>query len=540
MNLAILHLSDVHISCSDASILSKAKAIKSAIQPRLQPGSLLLTVYTGDLAYSGAANEYAIAARFVDEVSANLNSIAGVQTLRAVAIPGNHDCDFSAAGDARPVLISSVATNLGAIDVGGESIQQLLKVQSKFFDFEQKLSGEETTSRLGWTRSFTQDNKLILIRCLNTALFSRLHEAAGQLALPLNALPAPQAEADFALTLMHHPYGWLAPDNARELRRRIESNSDLILTGHEHEGDSYTRVSRTGDETGYVEGAALAGSPETGFNLILVNLEASTCQIFPFKWQGDIYEPTPPDARIFTRKQSLIESRFDNNPEFVAQLHDMGTGFSHPDKEELTLRDLFVYPELRLASVSSKSQPTIQSWNVLPFVAERDYVHIAGAPISGKSTLARALYLDLQNGQGLVPLLLNGREIRSSSQREFDGVVQRAFGRQYRLSLLERFRQLDQKRKVLLIDDWHRSRLSGKAKRKVLELARAHFGKVVLFSDDVSLFQLLADVSEDGGASEAEYCEIKQFGYRLRSELVRKWHSIEADGVDDLELTWLC
>jgi hypothetical protein len=540
MNLAILQLSDIHISSREDSVLGRTQLIKSAIQPNIPADCAVLVTYTGDITFSGHSRQYELAERFLQEIWNNLEQIPGLHILGTVVIPGNHDCDFALAGDARPTLLSSVATNLASIDLNGESVSQLLKVQKSFFEFEQKISKRSCTlakEEIGWTLAYVYGKRRVLVRCLNTALLSRLKEAPGQLYFPLHAIPDQNDEADFAITMFHHPYGWLNPDNSRELHKQLELISDLILTGHEHDGDSYTRLSRTGDETSYIEGAALGAANETGFNLVVVNLEASTNQIFQYSWLRDLYVPGKSEARVFTRKQSLISSRFENNAEFVRNLNDVGAGFFHPEKQ-LSLRDLFVYPELKVASISSRSQSSIQSWKVLPFVEGRDLLQIAGPPTSGKSTLARALYLDLQREYNLVPILLNGRSLRSSSSNEFDRAVEEAFRDQYNIPLFERFKQLDARRKVVLIDDWHRSPLSSKAKRNTLEAARVRFGRVILFADDVSLFQLLTDIGEGGTASEAEYCEIKQFGFRLRSELIRKWHSVGSDlDMDDMELT---
>ena len=540
MNLAILQLSDIHISCGGDSALARARLIKSAIQPNVPEDCALIVTYTGDIAFSGQRLQYDLAEQFLQEISNNLLQIAGLQVLGTVIVPGNHDCDFSLAGDARPILFSSVAANLSNIDLNGESVAQLLKVQKSFFEFENKISKRSVVfaqEQIGWTSSHVHGKRRVLVRCLNTALFSRLNEAPGQLYFPLHAIPECDCEADYVITVFHHPYGWLNPENSRELHKQLEPISDLILTGHEHDGDSYTRLSQSGEETDYVEGAALGAASETGFNLVVVNLDASTNQIFRYSWKRDMYVPGKSEARIFTRKQSLIASRFDNNAEFVNSLNDVGAGFFHPEKQ-LSLRDLFVYPELKVASITVKTQSSVQSWKVLQFVEGRDLLQIAGPPTSGKSTLARALYVDLQREYNLVPILLRGRSLINSSKNEFDRTVEEAFRDQYSSTLFERFRQLDVQRKVVLIDDWHRSPLSNKAKRKILEAARDRFGRVILFSDDVSLFQLLADIGEGGTASETEYCEIKQFGFHLRSELIRKWHSVGSDlDMDDMELT---
>lgn len=216
----------------------------------------------------------------------------------------------------------------------------------------------------------------------------------------------------------------------------------------------------------------------------------------------------------------------------------MGTGFSHSEKKNLTLRDLFVYPDLAVASVSAKSKTEVPSAGVFDYVSERAYVQIAGAPVSGKSTLARALYVDFQRRENRVPIMLSGQDVREASAERFEGTLQRAFNKQYREALWERFRQQPPERKVLIIDDWHGTRLSKKARKQILDAAAPIFGNVVLFSADVSLLQTLLDSGESSeNLPQSEYCEIRQFGYRLRSELIRRWHALGPALGDDLEMT---
>ncbi len=134
-----------------------------------------------------------------------------------------------------------------------------------------------------------------------------------------------------------------------------------------------------------------------------------------------------------------------------------------------------------------------------------------------------------------IPLILSGQELKGSGSEQFHAAIERAFAKQYRQALWERFRQQPSDRKILIIDDWHGARVTKKARKQILDDARAMFGKIVLFSTDASLLQILADSDED--LPNTEYCEIKQFGYRLRSEVIRRWHGLGPAFGDDLEST---
>lgn len=539
MKLALCHISDIHICMARNPVLGRANAILSAVKPRIENGMGVILVCSGDIAFSGKPAEYDAARPFLSELIAGLRRIPGTAFLGTVTVPGNHDCDFSSAGDARPILIGAVAANVEGADVTGESFQDLLKVQTTFFEFSGRLTEGRGTPGLpatAWTSTYTHAGKKILVRCLNTAILSQLKETPAQLLFPVHAVPEMETDADFALTVFHHPYPWLAPTNRRQLQRVVETISDLVITGHEHDGDSYVRDTSLG-ATDYVEGAALQGEKETGFNLIIIDLDANTNQIFRFDWAESLYELIGSDARVFVRKQSLIENRFELRSEFLKTLSELGTGFSHPNGD-LTIQSMFVYPDLKIATLKSGSKSTIHSGEVISEIGRREYVHITGAPLSGRSTLARALYLDLRQSTGLVPVLIEGSRLKSSSRDELEKITERAVRDQYQVTSLERFRQLERGKKVLLIDDWHRCRIPAKFKGKIVAAARELFGKLVLFSDDASIYRLLTEGTADPTGAEAEIWEIQQFGYRLRSELVRKWHEFGADPeIDDLELT---
>jgi hypothetical protein len=283
-----------------------------------------------------------------------------VDLVGIAAIPGNHDCNFSLASDVRPILIGAVAGNLESIDLGSDAIQQLLRIQSSFFDFEKEILAlpAKREDQLAWQFVYPlSPTENILVRCLNTALASRIKEEPGQLFFPLQALGQTPPDVSLAITCFHHPYGWLEPINRRGMTTAAQEVSDIILTGHEHDPDSHTNI----------------------------------------------------------------------------------------DKQ---------------------------------------------------------------------------------------------FSTQYTAEQLSKYQQLPPERKVLIVDDWHKVQLGSDAKHNLLMDAGAHFGQVITFTSDTSLYQQMTIPDQGGALPGIEYCEIAQFGFRLRTEMIRKWQSIgqEFDN-DDLELT---
>jgi hypothetical protein len=131
------------------------------------------------------------------------------------------------------------------------------------------------------------------------------------------------------------------------------------------------------------------------------------------------------------------------------------------------------------------------------------------------------LYKDLQR-QEIVPILVDGNDVKNPSQDEFAKVVHRAFDVQYGEDSRERYAQLDLKSKVLIIDDFHKARLSSEGRHLFIECAKRSYGRIILLVDDV--FELQGFVSS--ALLSFERCVIRQFGHARRAEMIERWCSL--------------
>jgi hypothetical protein len=535
MKLAVLQVSDIHLKVGFNQAAARATDLGTAVRSRLLEPHSLLVLYSGDITFSGKKEEFNTAGKFDAALEAALLQ-EDIQLIGKVAVPGNHDCDFPTKDDARPVAIRAVQEHLDELDLDGELVRQLVRVQDDFFEFEKQLTKSDTvrSEKLSWQHVFTNGDISVLVRCMNTAFVSQLKEQPHQLFFPLEAIGQVPDRYSLVITMFHHPYGWLNPDNARNVKRSIEALSDIVFTGHEHDADSHIKTSKLGENTSYIEGAPLQADIDTGFNLVQIDFQAGTYEVHHFVWSSGRYAATAPKKFAFLRKRSL-QPVFENVPEFKVLLKDVGTGYWHPEKK-LELGDLFVYPSLRVTSFA-KSEATVESENILGFVASKEVITISGAATAGKSSLAKKLYADLPAMKKAIPLLLNGTEIKGGTPPQFLSTVRTAYVSQYFTENFEEFRQLPKEKKILIVDDWHRFRAPKKIRNAFIEAARASFGSLVLLTDDVSFLAQLADASEGVPVENTEYCEIKPFGYRLRSQIIRKWHTLGKElGIDDLEL----
>ena len=539
--LAILHLGDIHIREGRVNpVMGRARLIASAIKTLVAPASELYLVLAGDIAFAGKQSEYEAATAFLAELDDALRNLQFPRYGGAVAVPGNHDCDFDEAGDLREPAIAGVAAKLSTIEPDGKSAAELLSVQKAFFGFLARVTAPTPPKpALSWQIKFIGQHNIVF-RCLNTAWVSMLKEKAGQILYPPQAVPAVDGDNDLVCTVMHHPYGWLQPNNKRTLRRILETSSDLILTGHEHESESYSKIASDGTVTNFVEGAALHDPSvrENGFNVILLDPKTLTYQVCPFFWRSDLYEQQHLTSGIFTRNQKLLEHNFQNSEEFRLQLDRIGTPFSHEHKTDLKLSDLFVYPDLRITDFAGKSDKVVRSAQVLQYVTDSPRFRIYGAPTSGRTSLAKTLYRDLLEKKKIVPVLIDGGDFSNITYESVVGVITRNFKRQYSDKLYTRFSQLENDERIFIVDDWQNFALNDEGEQLVLEALERYGARILLISDEAQVLRQVHQLAKSEIFAKFAFAEIKQFQHVLRSELIRKWILLGREfQMDDLELT---
>jgi hypothetical protein len=503
-----------------------------------------IIVVTGDIAFSGLDKEYALAASFLDTLSAAILQRYPSLPISEVLIPGNHDCDFSGPQAVRQVVIEKLrnATDADAT-VTGELLDLALTVQSKFFTF--LASREHTAPRSGHGQQLNYqvlvaDNSLTLaFNCINTAWMSTIVEQQGQLMFPLGELKTPPPSA-LVISIFHHPYNWLAATNARAFRNDIERWSDIILTGHEHVSDSYTKTRPQGFGNDYLEGAVLQDKShsELGFNTVLIDSDVGY-KATQFTFSGDMYRPAsqPLEWTPFRRDLRAATIGFRNTKDFRSSLADAGAAFSHPRRPQVRLPDIFVYPDLKRLAYGKPSlmeaSPSVPSDGVVDFFLKKSAHVVLGPDKSGKTALAKTLYGDYLRHH-FVPILLEGASLTSPKAEAIDQVIFRCAENQYGLGAGERYRQLARDRRVILVDDFDHSRLARSGQQAAAAVLLGLAGHVVLLASDLFPFEEFQS-PDTAGASflTFEHTSIAEMGHRLRGTLIEAWVRLGADDTVD-------
>jgi hypothetical protein len=87
---------------------------------------------------------------------------------------------------------------------------------------------------------------------------------------------------------------------------------------------------------------------------------------------------------------------------------------------------------------------------------------------------------------------------------------------------------------VLIIDDWHRTRLNGKGQQRAIGVLNQFFGKTVVLAGDILRVVALAP-TELNPFSDFADCEIREFGNYLRGKLIDKWETLGRECTADDE-----
>jgi hypothetical protein len=539
MEVLILHLSDAHFLASNDVTFPKGQKIKEALLGRHTRVDACFIAFSGDIANTGAPDEYAVARRFLNELRSSLLT-AGIPFVEIIMIPGNHDCNLRNQTNTRLFMLESLDKFLAPpIDYEGANFHAVMAVQTDFFQLEAEMAGRDMlpeSQQLYYRRLFTVSGREFLFHCFNTAWLSRKNEIQSKLYIPPDILTgSTTTDAALSIAMFHHPYNWLSSENYRHLKTFVELQADIILTGHEHEAEASRRQQFSGETMDYIAAPALRdpGLPDNGFQVISCNFDSKLQLITRFKWTGERYAEIAHKEWSLSRNTARAADPFVNSSQFAATLREIGTGFQHPrltpPKGELTLRDLYVYPDLRHRTIDriisgGAKKDTIRGEEICNFIEESRLVIIYGADDCGKSSLAKILYEDFRDRR-YIPLLVQGEQLKGcSSITKMRQLIAEACGVQYSQAAVEPYFQVDRSRKILFIDDFQKAKLTKKNEKVVLECIPQFFGYAVIFASDIFQFQELARYAkESSGFGGYAHCDVKEFGKYHRNRLIERW-----------------
>jgi predicted MPP superfamily phosphohydrolase len=107
MKIALFHLSDIHFRETDNFVSARAGSIAAALWSNAVGTDRQYFLITGDIAFSGRAEEYANARSFFELLQKAGSKYLAAPNPRFLIIPGNHDCDLRGDQEVRSLILKS-------------------------------------------------------------------------------------------------------------------------------------------------------------------------------------------------------------------------------------------------------------------------------------------------------------------------------------------------------------------------------------------------------------------------------------------------
>jgi predicted MPP superfamily phosphohydrolase len=303
--IRFLHVSDFHLRPARVSRYEQDRVLDGLLGflERDRAGFPLDLVFvTGDLAWSGKAAEYVL----VVDLLRKLLEATGVPPERLFVVPGNHDVDR---GVGRWLLRTLAGDD--------EAIAFFEEPDGRTFH-RRKLEAYEASLRelLGPERSLglhvgAEAVELVevagtrlAVASFNSSWFSQGDGDQGKLWIGEPNIRGAlgriaDADAAFAISLVHHPFEYLHEGERELIESWFERGFDLVLRGHLHKNKTRSIASQRG---GYVEVAAPAsyqGSQwPNGCFLGEIRAKARTVRLRPYAFASGP-DPWVLDTKVF-------------------------------------------------------------------------------------------------------------------------------------------------------------------------------------------------------------------------------------------------
>jgi calcineurin-like phosphoesterase family protein len=263
--VVLVHLSDIHFTGKSDGTAYRHESTRHDLVLDLKKmrgivGDAKTVVVTGDIANTGAKDEYAVAGRWLDEVS----DIVGNDRALVFTVPGNHDVDCSEVGTSaelahdllRECRGDDLDERLAALLA--DPARPLLRKLDNYNEFAAQYGCEVNEKGEPWEVPIPLGGGyLLMVRGL-CSVFNSDRGDKNSLMIGKRQTTLFAEEGKVYLLLAHHGPGDLR--DAEAVRDKIRDRAVALLSGHRH-------AQRAGDMAGCVEVSAGAVNPkeETGW-----------------------------------------------------------------------------------------------------------------------------------------------------------------------------------------------------------------------------------------------------------------------------------
>lgn len=483
--------------------------------------SHIYLIASGDIAFSGKDAEYQIASKFFSTIKQLLQNNDPTLIIEFLFVPGNHDCDF---GDLDTQMRKIALNNLSYLTLGSDNsvIDTCLAVQRSFWQFYKQYQSEPS-DKLFYVVKKTINETDIFFYCINTAWTSKRTEKNGEVFFPVKKyLSLIESNPGIHIGIWHHPYNWFATNtpenNKKEFEKFTETIAAVHLFGHEHEYSHYYSSNKSsGKSIHLLSGEVFHQDKEpnkSGFQIIGLDLDSSHGEFKKYEFSEPLYIEKESRVIDFAKRTGLS---FEIKKEFAQSLNELKIPLVISQRNSVKLSDVFVFPDLDPIGKEGNSffENYIDASTLLN--SQNKHAVLTGESQTGKTSLLSYLYLKFYEN-GFTPVLLSGKDIKDDSLSKY---IKKAFKQQYNASELDinKFEQLAIEKKVLLVDDYHESKINSEYTKKIITQAIKSFGGAFFFisSEEMLVPAIRTDFHE------ISLFRILPLGYKKRNELIERY-----------------
>ena len=533
MSLSIIHLSDIHINNGNDAIFKKINELQLACVSSLPSNGVVVVIVSGDIAYSGKDEQYSLAKRMLDNLSEYISAQKS-STVHVICVPGNHDCDFTTESSIRKALIPQIHSD--SIDT--DFYNTVLSVQKSYYSFAESLGIDMSLILPRLEVSFDDHKALFLL--VNSAWMSTLHETPGKNVMPYHLYEEVSLDNYAAvICVFHHPINWLNPDFKRGFIEFVRQNSDIILSGHEHELDRYEKSSN------YFSFFCSQGKElqdnnndsSSAFSVLNFDRNFNSISVVDYSWRDHHYERANEALIPYHKNKAAKKRTCSPNARALKQANDIGMVINHFAKEDVVLQDLFVWPDLSKNDFCNENEGSL----VIRDSVEEELLNnslniLVGASFSGKTAICQELFL-LEESSDSCCLLLHGSQFITTDEPCLLSVIEATYSQQYSVDHLEDFRQLPKEQRIVIVDDFDSIKNIKGRRSTVLDFLCGYFGRVtILLSTNLELATIVPS-NTIRAQEHFIYYEILPLGNKKRQLMISKWYRLNEYSRTDDEIT---
>lgn len=524
-------LSDIHIKDKGVTFLDKHESIANIVVSSSAGVEAIYIIVSGDIAFSGVAEQYNIASVFFDSLHENIRTnYCG--SIEFVFIPGNHDCNFKVSKSVRDILLRSIEGNKSdAVD--DDVLNVMTSVQEEYDAFSRKYINGLIHDTPIWKvkESHVCGNKIVF-NMINLSWCSSLSETQGNLYFPSSRIfDVTPLNSDLVISVFHHPFNWLEQSSYQKFKPNVRAMSDFIITGHEHNGLAVDTNDNISGSCVLLESDSFFDeNKNSAFGILLIDFNNKDYTHTRYKYddKSNIYIEMDIRGGRYKDEGDIVRSRYALNNNFSEKINDSGANFENSGVEQIYLNDVYIFPHLKRKYVEDDDR-LIDGSILLDISKISGGIILEGDEKSGKSSLVNKVYSEYFL-KGFIPLYIDGKKIKSPTKIELDKLVKKSLKEQYSTeNIYDKYLQENKSKKLIFIDNLDESKVKSISYRdQIINYFESFSYSIVLTVGEMfDIREILLEKSTSNLKSYSHY-KIQQFGYAKRNELIRKWYSIGA------------